>query len=53
MLLDEVYNLRGVTPFPLSSILVTKLDEVYNLRGVTPMNTKMISPREGWMRSTI
>ena len=34
--LDEVYNLRGVTPEMYVGKTWEKLDEVYNLRGVTP-----------------
>jgi len=34
--LDEVYNLRGVTPIKSISCAIAMLDEVYNLRGVTP-----------------
>ena len=34
--LDEVYNLRGVTPRLPKELYAMQLDEVYNLRGVTP-----------------
>jgi len=35
--LDEVYNLRGVTPLGVIIKNSLALDEVYNLRGVTTL----------------
>jgi hypothetical protein len=51
--LDEVYNLRGVTPTIPGCCFFPSLDEVYNLRGVTPETNFDIRQGFSWMRSTI